>query len=378
MCPTFVSVAVHDEGKNEENEGKNEGENEWETRCMKKSNTGKFVPNFVSHPDRDRRVRQSERIGRVLKILSLLQSKARWNSKSIASELGCSERTVYRDLEVLQFAGVPWYYDESDSCYRLRADYRFPTLGLTADEVIGQVVAASLSKVRGFEFGAGAVSTTRKMVLTAPENVQQIAADASRLITVLDMKLADHSQHLDAIQTIQAGLMNQRLLAGLYESPYEKRSVRVRLNPYRLCFVKQAWYLIGRLDSEDSPKTFRVARFKSIRMLEDLAAIDEGFDLQHYFGNAWSVFRGETRYAIELRFEPLASKLVTETIWHPTQVAKRGKDGRVTLVFSVDGLNEILHWLLSWTGQVEVIKPDELRVLFRNTLQGGLSLNGDA
>lgn len=345
---------------------------------MKKSNTGKFVPNFVSHPDRDRRVRQSERIGRVLKILNLLQSKARWNSKSIASELGCSERTVYRDLEVLQFAGVPWYYDESDSCYRLRADYRFPTLGLTADEMVSQVVAASLSKVRGFELGAGAVSTIRKMVATSTEDVQRIAADASRLITVLDMKLVDHSKHLDAVKTIQAGLLKQQVLVGVYESPYEKRSIRVRLHPYRLCFVKQAWYLIGRLDNEGTPKTFRVARFKSIRMLEDTAAIDENFDLQLYFGNAWSVYRGEASYAIELRFEPLASRLVTETIWHPTQVAKRGKDGRVTLAFNVDGLNEILHWLLSWTGQVEVIKPDELRVLFRNTLQGGLSLNSDA
>lgn len=345
---------------------------------MKKSNTGKFVPNFVPHPDRDRRVRQSERIGRVLKILSLLQSKARWNSKSIASELSCSERTVYRDLEVLQFAGVPWYYDESDSCFRLRADYRFPTLGLTADEVIGQVVAASLSNIPGFELGAGAASTTRKMVATATDDVQQVAADASRLITVLDMKLADHSKHLDTVETIQAGLMNQRVLAGLYDSPYEQRSVRVRLHPYRLCFIKQAWYLIGRLENEDNPKTLRVARFKSVRMLEDSAEIGEDFDLKLYFGNAWAVYRGETRYTIELRFEPLASKLVTETIWHPSQVCKRGKDGRATVIFDVDGLNEILHWLLSWTGQVEVIKPDELRVLFRNTLQAGLSLNSDA
>ncbi len=108
---------------------------------------------------------------------------------------------MYRDLEVLQFAGVPWYYDESDSCYRLRADYRFPTLGLTADEVIGQLWQPRFRKLEDLNWEPEQHLTTRKLVVTAPENVQQIAADASRLITVLDMKLADHSQHLDAIQT---------------------------------------------------------------------------------------------------------------------------------------------------------------------------------
>ncbi len=124
--------------------------------------------------------------------------------------------------------------------------------------------------------------------------------------------------------------MNQRVLAGLYESPYEKRSVRVRLHPYRLCFVKQAWYLIGRLDSEDSPKTFRVARFKSIRMLEDSAAIDEGFDLQHYFGNAWSVFVAKRVTRLSYGLSRWQVNRSLKRFWHPTQVAKRGKDGRVT------------------------------------------------
>lgn len=51
-------------------------------------------------PDRDRRVNQAERLRRVLGVLQLLQSKGRYNARAIAQELGCSERTVYRDLEV--------------------------------------------------------------------------------------------------------------------------------------------------------------------------------------------------------------------------------------------------------------------------------------
>ncbi len=41
-------------------------------------------------PDRDRRVRQNERMARVLKTLELIQSRGRWNAKAIAEEIGCS------------------------------------------------------------------------------------------------------------------------------------------------------------------------------------------------------------------------------------------------------------------------------------------------
>ena len=48
-----------------------------------------------------------------MKVLELIQSRGRWNAKAIAAELECGEvRTVYRDLETLEFAGIPWHYDE--------------------------------------------------------------------------------------------------------------------------------------------------------------------------------------------------------------------------------------------------------------------------
>ena len=81
---------------------------------------------------------------------------------------------------------------------------------------------------------------------------------------------------------------------------------------------------------------------------------------------------------MELWFTPDAAKIVTETIWHHTQIAKAHKDGSLTLNFQVDGLNEILHWILSWAGQVRVQKPDELRDLFVKTLQDAIQMQAVA
>jgi proteasome accessory factor B len=66
---------------------------------------------------------------------------------------------------------------------------------------------------------------------------------------------------------------------------------------------------------------------------------------------------------------------VTETTWHPTQKVQRHRDGGVTLQFRVDGLNEIVHWVLGWSGRATVIRPPELRRLVVEYLRKALGLN---
>lgn len=47
----------------------------------------------------DRRSRQAQRLGRALRVLRLIQERhGRWDLPALARELGCSIRTVQRDL----------------------------------------------------------------------------------------------------------------------------------------------------------------------------------------------------------------------------------------------------------------------------------------
>jgi hypothetical protein len=88
----------------------------------------------ANHSDRDRRARQADRLARILSVLRLIQSRGQWNAKAIARELEVTERTVYRDLQALEFAGVPYYFDEDAQSYRVRSDYRFPGSGWHAQD----------------------------------------------------------------------------------------------------------------------------------------------------------------------------------------------------------------------------------------------------
>jgi len=81
--------------------------------------------------DAERRARQCERLARLLRVLQIILGPGQHDVKTIACELECSERTVFRDLQALAVAGVPWYFDESCRSYRVRSGFRFSALPLT-------------------------------------------------------------------------------------------------------------------------------------------------------------------------------------------------------------------------------------------------------
>jgi predicted DNA-binding transcriptional regulator YafY len=133
--------------------------------------------------------------------------------------------------------------------------------------------------------------------------------------------------------------------------------------------------LIARPADADGPRVYRVARFLAVRPLDRPAVVPDNFDLRSFLGNAWSIFRGDERFEVELNFAPAAARIVAETTWHHTQMVRRHTDGSATLTFSVDGLDEILWWLLAWAGFVTIVRPQALRDLFVNQLRAGLEQN---
>src|SRR6185437_1494296 len=253
-------------------------------------------------PETDRRLRQADRLARVMRTLQLLLGRGRWNARDITAEQECSERTIYRDMQVLELAGIPIEFDQEDRCYRVRHDFRFPSLNVTEDEAIGQGTAAAVTTGPGLDINEGARPVLQKLAATSKEDIAQILSDAEELVSVLDLKLADHSRHTDIIRTVQWALVKHKQVTGTYRSPHEPDEVKLHLHPYRLCLIKQAWYLIARPDRDHAPLTYRVARFKTLRMLDANAQVPEDFDLKAYFGNAWAVYRGERSYDVEILF----------------------------------------------------------------------------
>ena len=74
--------------------------------------------------DAERRLRQCERLSRLLRVLHFISGPGRWDADALAKELECSRRTIHRCLQTLSLAGVPWYFDDNAKAYRIRPGFR--------------------------------------------------------------------------------------------------------------------------------------------------------------------------------------------------------------------------------------------------------------
>ena len=343
-------------------------------KAGKATPTSEAKANIPKRSEQERRENQATRLSRLLRLLACLAGRGKWNAKNLAAELECSEKTVRRYLQTLQIAGYSTYCDKNDGYYRfLRDDLKFPVFSLTADELLEQAAATAITKEPSLNVAASASHATRKIAVGSRKNAE-LLADAEMVMAVVDMKLANHSEHREIIRTAQWALIQKRQITGQYLTPYQEKSIRLILHPYRLCFAGQAWYLIARADNEKRPKTYRIARFRSMRQMETPASTPANFDLDKYFGNAWCVFQGDETYDVEIEFTKDAAKLVQETQWHKTQQVKKLPDGCVQLSFRVDGLEEIVWWVLGWSGRAKVLKPQKLREMVIEKLQEALKM----
>ena len=96
------------------------------------------VPKRIDDPGR------VQRLGRVLRLLRLIQERhGRWDLASLASELGCSTKTVQRDLLALEEAQIPFFYDKQRCCYAIQPGFRLSILDQPGDGTVEGVPGGS-------------------------------------------------------------------------------------------------------------------------------------------------------------------------------------------------------------------------------------------
>jgi biotin operon repressor len=136
---------------------------------------GMLLPMAKKRTDAERRLRQSDRLARILRLLELIQTPGQWNAQTIAKELEISERTVYRDLQTLTAAGIPWYFDDFSQSYRIREGYR-----------VRLPKTSSGSEPPSETSSPTPPDDPRSIVTVAKEAAQRLLAEAEGVVQSLD------------------------------------------------------------------------------------------------------------------------------------------------------------------------------------------------
>ena len=313
------------------------------------------------------------RLHRVLKIITLLQTRRYYSVESLADELEVSRRTIYRDLNMLELAGVPFYYDRSRRGYIIHQTYWLPPINLDLEEALSLIaVAAAAGDESGVPLLGKASDAARKIESQLPLTIRAAVGQAASGLTVRRSPVARHEGLEGAYHTVREAVARRHVLRGRYISFYEKKQIDVTMEPYWLVFHERAWYVIGRCCRNDDIRTFKLGRFVELRELAETFKAPAR-TLEEHLGNAWRFMPEGRQYDVSLRFSRLVARNVAEVQWHRTQKVAWEDEGTLLFDVRVDGLGEIYWWVLGYGDQVEVLKPKALRDRIRKAAENTLA-----
>ncbi|MEE1753070.1 helix-turn-helix transcriptional regulator [Streptomyces sp. SP18CS02] len=200
-----------------------------------------------------------ETSGRLLRLLSLLQSPREWSGADLAERLGVSRRTLRRDVQRLRDLGYPVEATQGTAGYRLGAGAGLPPLLLDDEEAVAVVV--------GLRTGAsGSVVGIEESALRALTKLEQVLPSRLRhRVTTLHTAIVRAGAapapkvSADTLMVIADACRRKERLRFDYTSPRIGSSVR-STEPHSLVSFDRQWYLVAWDNDRDDWRTFRVDR----------------------------------------------------------------------------------------------------------------------
>lgn len=302
------------------------------------------------------------RVHRLLRIMTLIQNQDGWDAKALARECKVGERTIFRDMEMLEGAGIPYYFDQDRRGFRIRRDFFMQPIQLTLEEALaivalGEHIGGPSHQMSFMQPAARAVAKIRGQL---PDRLRREMEKVDHHMAIRIGHTAVEDEAEDVYIAMQQAVSEHLAIECEYESIGKEPGKRFILHPYTLFFSKRAWYVIGHHSRHGNVRCLKIARFLHVKLTERTFTPPRGFSLPRYLGNAWWMIRGKRRYKVELRFDAEFADNIGSTHWHKTQDVQWHEDGSITFCCKVDGLDEIVWWVLSMGPHCMVVQPKEL------------------
>ncbi|MEQ9453484.1 MAG: WYL domain-containing protein [Phycisphaeraceae bacterium] len=301
------------------------------------------------------------RLSRLIRLITLVQSGQAKSPDHLADELGVSRRTVFRDLDLLKQAGVPCYFDDEGSGYRVAERYFLPPVNLTIQETLGLLMLGKTAESsRDQPLGVPAVSAIRKLISAVPEPMRSACVDVMDHVSIRPSARVPGDLETRYHQVLQACIDEGRVCSIDYRAARANQDEPIVLHPYALHFAARAWYVFGYAEAYGEVRVFKLVRLGGIEPLDRRFTAPKRFRVADKIGKAWLLIPEGKVYRIELEFSSRVARNVMEVSWHSSQEQRMLGDGRARLKFEVDGLGEIAWWVCGYADQVRVLRPKKL------------------
>jgi len=296
------------------------------------------------------------KLDRLISILVMLLRKERVQAKELAQIFDVSPRTILRDIDAINLAGIPIVtYQGANGGIGIAEGYRLDRSVLTMDEM-----AAIITVLKGM---SRTIHDKKHEVLIekfkntlSPLQLASINSKADKLVLDLSPWGGDEAIK-ETMGIINKAIENSREIQFSYTDQAGSRTNR-RVEPYSLVLKAQKWYMYGWCSSRGDFRLFKLSRMKDIS-ITDIPFTPRQVSLNELpWEKKWQ--QPQNMVALELLFEREMEGIVRE--WFGEDVIEDG-DGRIMAHAALPENNWLYGFLLSFGSGVEVISPPHIRTI---------------
>jgi len=324
---------------------------------------------------RERANAKRDRAGRYYRELRFLEERGEQGARpeEIATAIGMSRRTVYRDLQSLQGEmEVPLWSDEGR--WGVTEKGFLPPLKLTLAEAMAVFLSARLMARFADEYDPDLAGAFQKVAVGLPPVLAEHVARTLEVMArrPLDERLRGH------VRLLTQAWADRRVVRLSYDpAAYDpgRPPREACVHPYLIepSSTTHALYLIGFDEARGAIRTFKIERILSVDVTPQTFEAPPDV-IEDAFARAWDIIADQPETEVVLHFAPSVASRVAEATWHPSQELERQPDGSLIWRASVAGTIEIRFWILSWGPDVEVLEPADLRTEIAQRLRTAADL----
>ncbi|MET3211481.1 UNVERIFIED_CONTAM: putative DNA-binding transcriptional regulator YafY [Paenibacillus sp. PvR008] len=206
------------------------------------------------------------KVDRLISIIMVLLERKKISAKSLAEMFEVSLRTIYRDIETINIAGIPIASSPGvGGGFHIMENYKVDKKVFTTSDITALLMGlGSISPMLSNKEMVNTLAKVRSLIPT--EQANEIELKSNQIM--IDLKPWMGNKNLQPfLDMIKKALQKQAVLSFHYSDRKGQMSVR-KIEPYKLALKENHWYIQGFCLNKQDFRLFKLSRISNLEMLD--------------------------------------------------------------------------------------------------------------
>lgn len=293
------------------------------------------------------------KVDRLVSIIMILLDKKRVGAQELADMFEVSPRTIYRDIDAINMAGIPVRGTSGvGGGFEIMQEYKLDQKVFSADEL--SALLMGLSSLSGMIRGDELMHALAKVRSFIPaDRANEIELKVNQLYIDLSSWIGNGNLQ-PYLEIIKAALQEHRLLHFAYIAHHGNKTIRT-VEPYQLVLKGSHWYLQGYCHKRNDFRLFRLSRMSNLHKKEEIFTPRDYQKPQLNFDDIWT--------AIQTRIKIRIHQSVMDRVLDFCSYADFSSDGADHYIVNFPFAENDYYYgiLLSFGDKCECLEPLHIR-----------------